>query len=226
MSIGVLLPSRGRPDSLIASVHSLWVKAEAPDSLNIYVGYDIDDLDTARAADSLGVYVVPFKVRHGYTQLHRYVNKLAESSVDDWLLLWNDDATMETYYWDSIVYGYSSSYPVVLSPSSTGVNHDMCCFPIVSRCMYSIIGHMSLSNHIDSWLQDLANALGLLRKLDVHVYHDRFDLTGGHNDQTFAESSSGYRTVEFYSDSMQSLLRNDIEKVRAWLNSDGSVSVN
>jgi hypothetical protein len=189
----------------------------------VFVGYDIDDPATGDIAKEMNLFACRFDERAGYHQLHLYVNRMAELANGDWLFLWNDDALMDLQGWDSIFHRFDSSSPLVLSPSSTGVEHTMCCFPAMSRALYSILGHMSLSNHIDSWLQDLANSLGILRKLDVHVFHDRFDLTGGHNDQTFVESSSGYRTEEFYSDRMQTLLRTDIEKVAKWLKSAGSV---
>lgn len=216
MSVGVLLPSRGRPEALVACVESLWRRAIRPGSVEVVVAYDTDDEDTYQAAHSIGLRTLGFDDRPGYSQLHLYVNALAKLVGSDWLFLWNDDARMETDGWDCFTDDYDSSRPLVLSPSSTGVGHDMCCFPIVSRCLYDLLGHMSLSNHIDSWLQDLANSVGILRKLNSHIFHDRCDFTGGHNDQTYAERSMGYRTEDFYSERMQSLLRTDIEKVRSW----------
>jgi len=72
---------------------------------------------------------------------------------------------------------------------------------------------MSLSPHIDSWLQDLGNQARILHNINVSIMHDRFDLTGGHDDETWSESRSGYRTSEFYSEPMQRFLRHDISKV-------------
>lgn len=222
MTISVLLPSRGRPGSLRRSVESLYNSASNPDSIRVLVGYDSDDPETRVVVDDMNLFACEFRQRNGYHQLHLYVNRLAEVANGDWLFLWNDDALMDLQGWDDVFHSFDHNSPLVLSPSSTGVEHTMCCFPAISRTLYNILGHMSLSNHIDSWLQDLANSLSILRKLDVHVFHDRFDLTGGHNDQTFAESSSGYRTEEFYSARMQSLLRTDIEKVSKWLILAGS----
>lgn len=214
MSVSVLLPSRGRPGSLRRSVESLYNTSDRSDLIRVFVGYDSDDLETLDVADDMNLLACRFSKRNGYGNLHLYVNRMAEIADGDWLFLWNDDALMKTNSWDSIFYQYDSNIPFVLSPSSTGVEHTMCCFPAISKSLFHVIGHMSLSNHIDTWLQDLGNATGILRKIDVHVYHDRFDLTGGHNDQTFAESSASYRTEEFYSKKMQAYLHADIEKVR------------
>jgi hypothetical protein len=214
--VSVLLPSRGRTRSLRRSVESLRSSASHPDRLSFLVAFDDDDVETGNTANDIGAQPLSF-VRVGYSNLHLYYNKLAEFSTGDWLFLWNDDAVMETTGWDSVFGGYDPQVPAVLSPSSTGVEHRMCCFPAMSRCLYLCLGHMSLSCHVDSWLQDLAMSLGILHRLPVHIFHDRFDFTGGHNDQTYAESSAGYRTSEFYSSDMQSLLQLDISKVRSWL---------
>jgi hypothetical protein len=180
--------------------------------IEVLVGYDDDDPETAAVADELGYRSVAFR-RHGYDKLHLYVNDLAEQSTGPWLFLWNDDAFMETDNWDLFLDRFNSLAPAVLSPSSTGVGHTMCCFPIVSRALYDRLGHMSLSPHIDSWLQDLGNQARILHNINVSILHDRFDLTGGHDDETWSESRSGYRTSEFYSEPMQRLLRRDIARV-------------
>lgn len=212
MSVSVLLPSRGRPDSLRRSCESLLSLAHNQDQVEILVGFDDDDPETGRVAHELGFRSIE-SVRHGYSQLHLYVNQLAELSTGDWLFLWNDDAVMETLSWDRVLSSYDSSKCLVLSPSSTVVRHSMCCFPIISRGLYSRLGHMSLSPHIDTWLQDLGNQTRILRNISVSILHDRFDLTGGHEDVTWIESQAGYRTEDFYSERMQSLLRQDIAKV-------------
>lgn len=198
--------------SLERSCASLLERASNPDGIEIVVGFDDDDPETGDIAERLGYRALKFS-RHGYHNLHLYVNDLAEIANGDWLFLWNDDAFMETDHWDDVIAMHHPGRPKVLSPSSTGVEHRMCCFPIVSRTLYARLGHMSLSNHIDSWLQDLGNVTGILKNIPVHILHDRFDLTGGHNDVTWNESRTGYRTSEFYSEAMQSLLRQDIAKV-------------
>ncbi len=213
MRISVLLPSRGRPESLARSIRSLLEKATVPGRVHILVGFDVDDPTTGRTALGCGAHPVQFEHRHGYHQLHRYVNRLAEHATGDWLLLWNDDATMTTEGWDSAIIAHDETVPLVLSLSSTGYGHRLCCFPAISRALHERLGHLSCSPHIDTWIQDLGRATGCLRDIQVHVHHDRHDLTGGHDDQTRAEALAGYRTDEFYGPVMQSLLRADIERI-------------
>lgn len=215
MSISVLLPSRDRPVSLEKSVRSLRTHAEHPERLEILVACDPDDALTAMTAQACGTTAVEFPERFGYHQLHRYVNALAAQASGDWLLLWNDDALMTTAGWDTVLASYDHTTPLVLSLASTGYGHALCCFPAASRALYERLGHLSQSPHIDTWLQDIGRATGRLREVPVHVHHDRFDLTGGHDDQTRAESLAGYRKDEFYGPAMQARLADDIERVRA-----------
>jgi hypothetical protein len=215
MRVSVLLPSRGRPESLGRSIEYLRHTATHPEEIEVLVGYDADDPNTATVAEASGVAPVQFPKRFGYSQLHRYVNDLAERAAGEWLLLWNDDALMLTLGWDSVIAHYEHTTPRVLSSSSTGYGHSLCCFPTASRGLYEALGHLSLSPHVDTWLQDLGRATGILTDIPVQVHHDRYDLTGGHNDQTRAESLAGYRTEDFYGEVMQSLLAADIRKVQA-----------
>ena len=218
MRISVLLPSRGRPVSLVRSIGSLVTNSSDPHRVQVLVGWDDDDPDTAtaaRASTALDIITVRFPERFGYYQLHRYVNALAARASGDWLLLWNDDATLVTSGWDSVIDSHDHTTPLVLSLSSTGFGHRLCCFPATSRTLYQRLGHMSLSPHIDTWLQDIGRATGCIRDIPVHVHHDRADLTGGHNDQTRAEALAGYGRNEFYDEATQALLRADIDKVRA-----------
>ena len=214
--VSVLLPSRGRPASLISSIRSLRTLADGPaTAVEILVGCDPDDPLTADTARMHAATAVLFERRHGYHQLHLYCNALAELANGAWLLLWNDDATMTTPRWDVVLAGFDATEPLVLNLASTGYGHALCCFPAVSAALYRRLGHLSCSPHIDTWLQDIGRATGRIRDVEVHVRHDRHDLTGGHDDTTRAEALAGYRTEEFYGERMQALLRADIEKVRA-----------
>ena len=219
--VSVLLPSRGRPGSLIEAGYSLLETASDPYDVEIIVGYDADDPATLNAAKAFKSDTLLFPTRHGYDQLHLYMNELAKWASGRWLLLWNDDATMTTHSWDSIIGQFDHTTPLVLSPSSTGYGHGLCCFPAASRALYDTLGHLSFSPHVDTWLQDLGRATGTIRDIPVHVPHDRADLTGGHQDQTRAESLAGYRTDAFYGDEMQALLHADIERIRSWPESGG-----
>lgn len=211
--ISVLLPSRGRPGSLSDSIASLTGYAARPRDLDVHVACDPDDPDTRLAALQAGAAVHVARERYGYPRLHEYVNRLAADATGDWLLLWNDDARMLTENWGAIV---EQQEPAVLWPYS---NDIAACntFPIWPRAWTDAIGHVSLSPHCDSWIQDLGIALGRHRRVDIHILHDRADLTGGHDDQTRAESLAGYRTAGYHTPAMQAARQHDTDTLRAHL---------
>lgn len=147
--------------------------------------------------------------RYGYSRLHEYVNRIARIATGEWLTLWNDDARMLTQGWDTIV---EQQEPGVLWPQS---NDIATCntFPIWPRAWTDATGHVSLSPHCDSWMQHIGEALDKQPRVDIEILHDRADLTGGHDDQTRAESLAGYRTASYHAPQMQEARQQDVVAV-------------
>lgn len=180
--ISVLLPSRGRPDSLIESVASLAAIAKDPDAVEVLVAIDPDDPATVDATLDLdGVRPWTAPERYGYAQLHRYYNHLATMAKGEWLLLWNDDATMRTPGWDEVIGGQE---PGVLWLAS---NQGPYYFPAWPRAWSDAWGHVSLSPNVDVWVSEVGARVGRTVPVPVEIHHDRKDITGGHDDQTYAE---------------------------------------
>jgi Glycosyl transferase family 2 len=216
MIASALLPSRNRPDLLRRSIRSLFLMADRPVQIEVLVAADPDDPFTWAVAEEerASLYVAP--ERWGYQNLHMYFNMLAEHAQGDWLMLWNDDATMQTAGWDQ-----------EMNHKSIGIlalhgNHEpFNAFPAVHRLLYEAMGHFSLSNHNDSWLHDVALGAGCLIDTRIHVYHDRYDLTGNNRDEIYQASSTGYRTQEYYGPELSALRAQDIQKVVKVLNGPG-----
>lgn len=223
--VTALLPSRGRPDSLTASIHSLRKKAARSDRVEIIVGADPDDANTAITALGLAVPCWIAPRRYGYSRLNEYFNKLAEYAKGDWLLLWNDDARMETEGWDRRLGALTDAH---LHPGGEkvhvadlwvdGHSPDLCTFPAISRAIYEAAGGYSPHTcHCDTWWQDIGRALGVIRPVPIRVDHQRADLTGKHNDTTYQEGLAGYRSAEFYGQEVQGHMRDTIEQIRGIL---------
>jgi len=176
---------------------------------------DDDDRETLEALESgplpnMQLFVGP---RLGYIKLHHYVNQLALQATGEWLFLWNDDALLETPGWDEVVAEYAGQF-VVLNPGTNHTGHprENCIFPIVPKAWVDILGHFSLSNHNDTYVEYIANQLGIRRNVDIVVTHDRADLTGGNNDQVYAERE--FTTGSFYGPENRENMHRDIEKLR------------
>jgi hypothetical protein len=58
--------------------------------------------------------------RQGYHRLHIYNNKLAEHTDARWLMIWNDDAVMETQGWDTEIMNYEGQFKLLAFPYSFG----------------------------------------------------------------------------------------------------------
>lgn len=181
--ISAIFPSRGRPESLIAAANSLKWNATAPSQVEVIIAADPDDPDTITAAKTAGVWHWTAPERWGYDRLHLYYNHLAGLAHGDWLLLWNDDATMQTQGWDRVI---EEQDPAVLWLGANH-HHGASMFPAWPKAWAEALGHVSPVAHCDTYLQYLGEGLGGLERVPVEVMHDRADVTGGHDDQTFAE---------------------------------------
>ncbi len=195
--ISILLPTRKRVAAIIKSVSSLLTQAADPSRIEILIAYDDDD-DESR--DFFSTTWFPFveqsgattKVfeseRHGYLRLYKYVNLLAEQAQGEWIMFWNDDALMMTENWDDEILKNSGFFGLLRMPCVT-MEHPFALFPIVPRSWVDFFGQVSPVNHSDCWIYHVTSAVGRLRNIPVNVYHDRADVTGGNNDETFKEQS-------------------------------------
>lgn len=221
--IAVLLPSRGRVASLMDSVASLLDKAIAPERIQVVVAADPDDESTRKYAcrmPNTSCWVAP--ERYGYGRLHLYFNALADlflksSAGPTWMLLWNDDARMLTQNWDDILRAQAVLDPkmVVADLWVDGHSPDLCTFPAVRKWAVAALGSFSpVTCHCDTWWQDIGRALGQIRPVPIKVDHQRFDLTGYHNDVTYREGQAQYRSAEFYGPEVQNRLTQAIQTIR------------
>ena len=183
--ISVLCPSRERVGQLAVSVTSL-VRNAARD-IEILVVADDDDLATIGAVPEIGP---PARLlvtsRKGYGGLHEYYQlaaAAARASAGDWLMVWNDDARMVTPGWDTVIAAQQPGVLWMRANHCDGGN----LFPAWPRAWSEALGHVSLVPHVDMWIQRLGSELGCQRRVDVEVLHDRKDVTGGHDDATYAE---------------------------------------
>jgi hypothetical protein len=191
-SIAVLLPTRGRDDALERSVKSLFDLADNPDQIQLMLGIDTDDKEGIAAfqesvqpwLDSEGInYTAMSFEPMGYIRLNEYVNTLAKNSDADWLVFWNDDAYMETQGWDNVIAGHTGEFKLLAF--HTHNDHPYSIFPIVPREWLDTMGHLSPHQISDGWLSQQAYMLDIWERIPVDVVHDRHDLTGNNNDDTY-----------------------------------------
>jgi hypothetical protein len=206
--ISVLVPSRERPDLLARSIDSL-----GEGEFEVLVRVDEDDPRLDAYSRFPGVVVGP---HHGYAGLHHYYDELAARANGDWLFLWNDDCIMETRDWIEVVRSFDGKM-AVLNPNTNHDNWeiDMNVFPVLPRKMFELIGHFSLMNHNDSWVEFVARDAGIMVRVPITILHDRADLTGNNHDGVYARRELAHEY--FHSAEMASARARDAAVIREYL---------
>jgi hypothetical protein len=191
--ISVLLPTRGRTTALLKSIQSLIETASNPQRVEILLGIDEDDTDLP---PYLKEHVAPYLKEHaveckanifkplGYENLHTYVNTLAQSATGDWIFFWNDDGVMLTEGWDDVIESYNGQFKL-LAPKDSHNGHPYAIFPILPKDWFQLMDHLSLNAQNDAWLSHIAYMLDIFERIDIEFLHDRADITGNNDDDTF-----------------------------------------
>lgn len=191
--ISVLLPTRGRRDVLKTSIESLVNKANQPSRLEILFGIDEDD---EGLSDYIKEELAPFFNKHsiearasvfkplGYENLHIYVNTLAGAATGEWLFFWNDDCLMDSQGWDDVIREHDGEFKL-LAPKDNHDGHPYAILPIIPKDWFILMGHLSQNAQNDAWLSHIAYMLDIFERIDFNFTHDRADITGNNDDETF-----------------------------------------
>lgn len=189
--IAVLIPTRGRTEALLTAVKALVTNAADTASIQLLFGFDKDDkigVDYWRS--DVRPYLESVKIEHsaslfhplGYQGLNIYYNTLAEKTDSDWLMLYSDDAIMDTKGWDTIITDHTGEF--TLLKVHTHNEHPYSIFPIYPTEWYDIFKFCSVQQMVDAELSHIAYPLDLVKIVDINIIHDRYDLTGNNLDQT------------------------------------------
>jgi hypothetical protein len=174
------------------SVRSVIELADNPDRIQIMFAFDKDDdvglkyffEELKPWLDKRDVHYSAMKFEPlGYIRLHVYNNKLTEKTSAAWLVIWNDDAIMQTQGWDTVIMKHRDEFKLLAF--HTHRDHPYSIFPILPYKWFELLGYLSPHPTQDGWLSQSAYMLDIWERIPVWVEHDRFDLTGNNNDTTF-----------------------------------------
>ena len=226
--ISILLPTRGRSDMLMRSLASLRDLATDFSTIEILFGMDNND---AVGLENMLHHVMPwiekYNIAHkivifepmGYHNLHRYLNGLAESSRSPWLFFWNDDAIMKTPGWDTYIRAKTGEFKLL--SVITHNEHPYSIFPIIPRAWFETLGYISQHSLNDAWVSCIAYALDIFERLPIYCDHERTDLTGTNNDDTYQRRIvlEGDRSnpLDFNYPEIIQLRMDDAAKLAQWL---------
>jgi hypothetical protein len=192
--LALLLATRGRTVALDRSVKSIFELADDASRIQIMFGFDRDDeLGQHHFKWHLKPWLDDHKINYtamlfnpmGYVRLNIYNNKMAAQTSSRWLVIWNDDAIMETQGWDTEIMRHEGEFKLLAF--HTHRDHPYSIFPIVPRKWFELLGYISPHQAQDAWVSQQAYMLDIWERIPVHVLHDRFDLTGNNKDRTFLD---------------------------------------
>jgi glycosyltransferase involved in cell wall biosynthesis len=219
--ISILLPTRNRFNLFKASIDSLYKTCQNNDNFEILVALDNDDSDIEKINEyvnnknNMKVFIVD---RLFYKNLNLYYDILSKQSIGTSLMLWNDDAIMESDNWDYEILNNHNEF-CVLSPKVSNMltywETQGVLFPIIPKKWFEITNRWSYIQACDSWIDIICKRLGLLKNLSsVIIKHDRHDLTGNNLDSTYAE---GRIYVGENKDNSARELDSDCEKINQYI---------
>lgn len=157
----ILIPSRGRPDALKATVASLLQTAYAPWEVELLFAVDQDDQPTVEMVRQLlgnvrGKMIVAPRGR-GFLDMHHRYNDLAVLATGDWLGIFNDCSEMRTEHWDHKL--WFCAMPLMFHSISeifylyvSGSDGQSCPWGFLRREAYKVLGHVSQSPAVDHYV--------------------------------------------------------------------------
>jgi hypothetical protein len=230
--IAILLATRGRQEPLMRSLESLVNLAHDVKRMQFMLAFDRDD---AVGIDYFVKTVQPWMNQQGlqyhaevfepmgYINLHKYNNAMDARTNSDWLVIWNDDAVMQTQDWDSIIASHTGQFQLLAF--HTHRDHPYSIFPIVPRAWFDLLGYISPHPTQDGWVSQQAYMLDIWQRIEVDVLHDRYDLTGNNADETFRNrpmlEGKPSDPRDFHSQQMIELRHQDCGKLAAYMVSKG-----
>lgn len=188
--VSMLIPTRGRYQSLLEAIDSLHSLAYDQSSIEYVFKIDSDDQDTINTVNRLSKLIncrtLISPRGYGYLELHNFINDLASISKGDWLFIFNDDARMETQHWDKLLLEVD---PWKI-PRWNG-NNDICLigpqvkqreisweFPILRRKVVQLLGHFSQCYSNDAyiyWVMSGISAAFVMTSISISHFINEID---------------------------------------------------
>ena len=230
IDISILLPTRGRSDALMRSLTSLRDLATDFSTIEILFGMDKDDaIGLENMLHNVIPWIEQYNISHkivifepmGYHNLHRYLNGLVEhrNSQSNWLFFWTDLGIMKTQGWDTYIRAKTGEFKIL--SVITHNEHPYSIFPIIPYEWYEVLGHISQHSLNDAWVSCIAYALDIFERLPVYCDHERFDLTGTNNDNTYQRrivlEGDKNNPLDFNYPEIVKLRMNDAAALAQWL---------
>jgi hypothetical protein len=231
-SIAVMLATHKRTDALSRSVFSLLDRTKNLDRIQIIFGIDDNDnigtdhfvnviqpdLDR-RGVDYLALSFEPL----GYLGLNQYYNRMADEADADWLMVWCDDAIMETQDWDERVGECTGEFKLLKAHAHN--EHPYAVFPIIPAEWREVTGYFAQHQMLDAEVSQMAYMLDVMKIIEITITHDRADLTGNNKDETNEKKvmleGNPNNPLDFHYPKLRNGRLDDTEKIALYMKSKG-----
>jgi|LWDU01.1.fsa_nt_gi hypothetical protein len=181
--ISFLLPTRDRYSELRNSINSIRANCSRNINFEILIAIDSDDdymiskiseIYNSHRTNFCDIKVLIMK-RQYYQNLQNYYNALCALSKGKLLWLWNDDAKIISQNWDTIIQEeYNDENFIVFMCPEIKDEKEITLwggFPIFTRKLYELLGHVSQSPHNDGYLQKVGNGSDIVKLSKVTLLH-------------------------------------------------------
>jgi len=170
----LLIPTRGRPESLQGAIDSFLGKASEPHRVEVVVRVHEDDVPTSWWTGSRDkrIRVVMGDSAEGYGSMDKFLNCIAAVAEGDWLFGVADDFRMLTQDWDRIIEArlkHPRQELRVLTAKVVGWPNSR--IAIMSRGLYHAVGHMGRTEYADSYMDSLTHFAGLQEAVPILMEH-------------------------------------------------------
>lgn len=163
----ILIPSRNRPEVLKETVRTFFSQADDPSRVEVLVRLHSSDTASLDLVRRYPVRTVVGNDPGSYRDLYKYANCLAALADGDWLWCASDRNRVVTKGWDTLLAQRDAARCQMLYPSIVGSPGWR--VPIVSRALYTALGHVGLSPHCDCYVDSLAGLLGALNPVPIET---------------------------------------------------------
>jgi hypothetical protein len=221
IKISVVFPSRKRIKMLNDSLYSLLSTAD-PENVNfeILVKLDLDDHESIDyiknwSNEFENVTFITNSRKGGWLNMVDFVENLIRCAEGEWILGFNDDLIMKTQNWNTLLEKYLNGFKILYPNPSFGYRWA---FPLFPKKLYTLLGHVSPHNQIDTYLHRLGEKLNINELIDDVVLEHDYNYTDESTHDKGEVIDRNYLTRDYHFDSPE--FKQDITKLTQYLNNN------
>ena len=189
MKIGIIVPSRARPEGLEKHINSYIKNASNTENIYFYSYLDEDEIFIDKykiIKDKIRNLSITIGATNNFSKGVNLVAMKAYEENCDLVIFGNDDIICKTKNWDIFLVNNFNSLPKHKIGCFLLKSNSKCkwAFPAVTRSWIKNVGHFSpgIFNFFfhDTWIFDISQKANCVYEIDsISLYHDHYELKFG-----------------------------------------------